>query len=167
MAGAPLGNRNNGEGWPDEHTELLRSEWAKGSSAAQVAAALGLQFNAGYSRNAVCGKVHRLGLSQVRPVMSDKPRKKRHQPYKPRPKRLAKTGNASFAMVDTPIFSRHEQSQLRCVEVEPLNISFAELQTGDCKYPYGERDFTYCGLPAIEGKPYCLSHLALCTGMGT
>jgi GcrA cell cycle regulator len=170
MAGAPLGNRNNGEGWPAEHIEALKLHYAAELSASQIAAEIGREFNARYSRNAIIGKVHRLGLTRAHqpPHSTDcLPRKKRHQPYKARPKRLAKTGNASFAMVDTPIFSRHEQSQLRCVEVVPLNVRLLDLNPNDCRYPYGDGPFTFCGHPAIEGNAYCLSHLALCTGWGT
>src|SRR5690606_16642364 len=50
-----------GEGnimWTDERVELLKKLWAEGLSASQVAKQLG-----GVTRNAVIGKVHRLGLS--------------------------------------------------------------------------------------------------------
>jgi len=44
--------------WTDERVELLKSMWGEGKSASQIAKALG-----GVTRNAVIGKVHRLGLS--------------------------------------------------------------------------------------------------------
>src|SRR5205823_14144104 len=44
--------------WTDERVETLKRLWAEGLSASQIAAALG-----GVTRNAVIGKVHRLGLS--------------------------------------------------------------------------------------------------------
>ncbi len=44
--------------WTDERVELLRRMWAEGQSASQIAKELG-----GVTRNAVIGKVHRLGLS--------------------------------------------------------------------------------------------------------
>ena len=44
--------------WTDERVELLRKLWTEGHSASQIAAQLG-----GVTRNAVIGKVHRLGLS--------------------------------------------------------------------------------------------------------
>ncbi len=44
--------------WNDERVEQLRKLWAEGKSASQIAAEIG-----GVSRNAVIGKVHRLGLS--------------------------------------------------------------------------------------------------------
>ncbi|PKP84730.1 MAG: GcrA cell cycle regulator [Alphaproteobacteria bacterium HGW-Alphaproteobacteria-2] len=44
--------------WTDERVETLRRMWAEGHSASQIAKELG-----GVTRNAVIGKVHRLGLS--------------------------------------------------------------------------------------------------------
>ena len=44
--------------WTDERVELLKKLWAEGLSASQIAGRLG-----GATRNAVIGKVHRLGLS--------------------------------------------------------------------------------------------------------
>ncbi len=44
--------------WTDERVELLRKMWSEGQSASQIAKELG-----GVTRNAVIGKVHRLGLS--------------------------------------------------------------------------------------------------------
>ena len=44
--------------WSDERVELLKKMWGEGQSASQIAKELG-----GVTRNAVIGKVHRLGLS--------------------------------------------------------------------------------------------------------
>ncbi len=46
--------------WTEERVELLRKLWGDGLSAAQVAAELG----PGITRNAVIGKIHRLGLAE-------------------------------------------------------------------------------------------------------
>src|SRR5208337_3772843 len=45
--------------WTDERVELLRQLWLDGRSASQISAQLGH----GLTRNAVIGKVHRLGLA--------------------------------------------------------------------------------------------------------
>ena len=44
--------------WTDDRVEILTKMWAEGNSASQIAKELG-----GVTRNAVIGKVHRLGLS--------------------------------------------------------------------------------------------------------
>jgi len=57
--------------WNDERVEQLKKLWAEGKSASQIAAEIG-----GVSRNAVIGKVHRLGLSgRPKAGGSSKPRK--------------------------------------------------------------------------------------------
>ena len=44
--------------WTEERVEMLKRLWQEGLSASQIAGELG-----GVTRNAVIGKVHRLGLS--------------------------------------------------------------------------------------------------------
>ena len=44
--------------WTDDRVEILKKLWVEGQSASQIAKELG-----GVTRNAVIGKVHRLGLS--------------------------------------------------------------------------------------------------------
>jgi hypothetical protein len=48
----------NGPGWTDARTERLKALWAEGRSASEIAGLLGE-----VTRNAVIGKVHRLGLA--------------------------------------------------------------------------------------------------------
>ena len=57
--------------WTDERGELLKKLWAEGLSASQIAVELG-----GITRNAVIGKVHRLGL--VPRVITVKPAPRRN-----------------------------------------------------------------------------------------
>src|ERR1700682_6193691 len=56
-AAAPA-EEHRGMTWTDERVETLKKLWTDGLSASQIAAELG-----GITRNAVIGKVHRLGLS--------------------------------------------------------------------------------------------------------
>ena len=50
--------RSDLQTWTDERVELLKKLWGDGLSASVIAGELG-----GITRNAVIGKVHRLGLS--------------------------------------------------------------------------------------------------------
>jgi GcrA cell cycle regulator len=56
--------------WTDERVETLRRMWTEGASASTIAKELG-----GVTRNAVIGKVHRLGLSNrgAEPAPTDAP----------------------------------------------------------------------------------------------
>ena len=58
--------------WTDERVELLKKMWSEGQSASQIAKELG-----GVTRNAVIGKVHRLGLSnRTAPSKAEEPAEK-------------------------------------------------------------------------------------------
>ncbi|MEM1273095.1 MAG: GcrA family cell cycle regulator [Pseudomonadota bacterium] len=56
--------------WTDERVETLKKMWSEGQSASQIAKELG-----GVTRNAVIGKVHRLGLSNRTSPQTAKPTK--------------------------------------------------------------------------------------------
>ncbi len=64
--------------WTDERVELLKKMWGEGQSASQIAKELG-----GVTRNAVIGKVHRLGLSNRTSGAAAAPEAKAKQPAKP------------------------------------------------------------------------------------
>ncbi|GAA6199431.1 GcrA family cell cycle regulator [Aquicoccus sp. SU-CL01552] len=79
--------------WTDERVELLKKMWGEGQSASQIAKELG-----GVTRNAVIGKVHRLGLSnrstgaapakaeaKAKPAEPAKPQPAATAPAKPKP----------------------------------------------------------------------------------
>ena len=80
--------------WTDERVEILKKMWGEGQSASQIAKELG-----GVTRNAVIGKVHRLGLSNratggaKAPAAKDK---------KPAPKRTAKAAPAKKPEAKAP-----------------------------------------------------------------
>ncbi|UYV39607.1 GcrA cell cycle regulator [Rhodobacteraceae bacterium D3-12] len=79
--------------WTDERVEVLKKMWGEGQSASQIAKELG-----GVTRNAVIGKVHRLGLSnrsagsktEAKPKPAAKPEAKPRVAAKPKAKPAAK-----------------------------------------------------------------------------
>ena len=71
--------------WTDERVETLKKLWADGLSASQIAAELG-----GITRNAVIGKVHRLGLSgRAKSPSSAAPRPRKARAHSPHVARRA------------------------------------------------------------------------------
>src|SRR5580698_4207458 len=81
--------------WTDERVELLKKLWSDGLSASQIAAELG-----GITRNAVIGKVHRLGLSgraKSSSSASPRPRKARSPSHMLRIGRTSIRGNTALA----------------------------------------------------------------------
>ena len=64
--------------WTDDRVETLKKMWGEGQSASQIAKELG-----GVTRNAVIGKVHRLGLSNRATTTTAKTESKAAAPKKP------------------------------------------------------------------------------------
>ncbi|PJE32203.1 GcrA cell cycle regulator [Pseudooceanicola marinus] len=97
--------------WTDERVELLKKMWAEGQSASQIAKELG-----GVTRNAVIGKVHRLGLSNrsggggasaqaapaAKPEAKAKPAPKREAAPAPEPKPEPEPSAAAAAAPAAP-----------------------------------------------------------------
>ena len=80
--------------WTDERVELLKKLWADGLSASQIAGELG-----GITRNAVIGKVHRLGLSgRAKSPSSSAPRARKPRSHMMRVQRPMSRGNTALAL---------------------------------------------------------------------
>ena len=146
--------------WNDERVELLKKLWAEGLSASQIAGRIG-----SVTRNAVIGKVHRLGLSG----RATTTRMKSHRP-RPRPA-VAKRPPATkprFANVgNTALRALYQEAEPFVVPVEELVIPVAErksiqtLEESHCRWPIGdpqEEDFHFCGKNKVTGLPYCEFH---------
>lgn len=134
--------------WTDERVDQLKKLWAEGLSASQIAGRMG-----GVTRNAVIGKVHRLGLSgRATPARPQRGRA---------PERPRDFSSGLTAGRDT-----------KPVIAEPEFIAPLVLESGDkatvptlarsmCKWPIGDptrEDFHFCGQHSTAGKPYCAYH---------
>ena len=133
--------------WTDERIGELKRMWIEGMSASQIAQALG----AGISRNAVIGKIHRLGLSGRAPVHRAAPR--RLQPSQRRaPRRL-------HAL---PRLREAEPDPIELLDIDPtLHPNVLTLNERTCKWPIGhpgEEGFHFCGRRVSPGLPYCAEH---------
>ena len=95
--------------WTDERVELLKKLWSEGLSASAIAAELG-----GVTRNAVIGKVHRLGLSGRAKAPSQQPQRRAKPTRAPsHPMRSASTfvrGNVALAADLSPSTQLSPQS---------------------------------------------------------
>jgi GcrA cell cycle regulator len=142
--------------WTDERVELLKKLWQDGLSASQIAAELG-----GVTRNAVIGKVHRLGLSGRGQPTSSIKRQRRAHPTGIRRTRTLTMGNLALK----PSFDalpEHELQPRRNVVVPiPRKLSILQLSEATCKWPIGDPghdDFYFCGHDSLESAPYCEYH---------
>lgn len=130
--------------WTDDRVEILIRLWRDGGSARQIARRLG-----GVTRNAVIGKIHRLGLSgraapsapggrRPKPKVE---RRLRQAPPAPRPR-------AGVAPPQPP---------------ETGAATIVSIRRGQCRWPIGDPlvdGFCLCGRPAVHGA-YCAPHGAL------
>ncbi|MGN6423386.1 MAG: cell cycle sigma 70 cofactor GcrA [Asticcacaulis sp.] len=147
--------------WTDERVETLKKLWQEGHSASQIAKTLG-----GVTRNAVIGKVHRLGLSgRAAPSQPTRPLYKPARPSRP-------VGNAERAVNERPQAAaprRNEPMVARPVISTPATpyvetpgtATVLTLGSKMCKWPIGDPisdEFSFCGRVASDGAPYCVEH---------
>jgi GcrA cell cycle regulator len=152
--------------WTDERVELLTKLWAEGLSASQIANRLG-----GVTRNAVIGKVHRLGLSG-RTTTS---RAKSSRPRRRAPSRaggrsgggatLRTHGNVALKPYydpETDLEPDLTPSPIQELFIPPSErASILTLKETMCRWPIGDpgdEEFHFCGRPSDQGVPYCEFH---------
>jgi GcrA cell cycle regulator len=138
-------------GWTDERVETLKKLWLDGHSASQIAKQLGQ----GVTRNAVIGKVHRLGLSgRAAPSKPARPATFRAA----RPARPAIAAPVQRRPIERPTAAEPTPVQVR--DEQPGTATVLTLGAHMCKWPIGdptENGFTFCGRRASEGS-YCVEH---------
>ncbi len=158
--------------WTDERVEILKKMWGEGQSASQIAKELG-----GVTRNAVIGKVHRLGLSNratggAKTAAKEKPAAKAAPKAAPAKKAAAKKAAAPAATpepapkpvvpIRKPIvpagqplppqpsaneISPEALASVREVEKGAKKLNLMELTERTCKWPIGD--------PATEEFWFC------------
>lgn len=170
----PLLLRNSRGGvmsWTDERVEVLKKMWGEGQSASVIAKELG-----GVTRNAVIGKVHRLGLSNrvtsttAKPAAKEKAKTQAKakpaapatptappKPAAPAPETMRVTPPAVRKIIPAgqplpPQPSANEISpealaKVSEVEKTAKKISLMELTEKTCKWPVGD--------PATEDFWFC------------
>lgn len=152
----------NPVGWNEERVEQLKKLWLEGLSASQIASRLG-----GVTRNAVIGKVHRLGLSGR--ATTSRMKSHRHRPRvtaAAAAKRLARSrfgssGNPALRALYQPDAEPFQPSAEELVI--PLNERKTIQTLGEChcRWPIGDPqtpEFHFCGKTKVSGLPYCEFH---------
>ncbi len=143
----------NSPGWTDTRIERLKAFWADGRPASEIAALLG-----DVTRNAVIGKVHRLGLAG-RKTTSRQPAPRRTSP------RRNGSGSAGLrrppARIVRPAFPPMPAPP---PPVAALMVPLRQLRDDQCRWPIGdpyEAGFGFCGCQKAPGVPYCGHHAAI------
>ena len=156
--------------WTDGRVEILKKMWGEGQSASQIAKELG-----GVTRNAVIGKVHRLGLSNRAGSAGAKAAAKEKAPKaeakKPAPAPAAKpqpktesaapppqpkvAGRRAIIPAGQPLppqpsaneISPEALAKVNEIEKKSKKIGLMELTERTCKWPVGD--------PATEDFWFC------------
>jgi GcrA cell cycle regulator len=155
--------------WNDERVETLKKLWSEGLSASQIAGRLGRDL----SRNAVIGKVHRLGLSARANA--------RHSMYSRRVGKVSAAKQHSKLATESKRRAlirrgKYDEARAACVVIapnfkplplppEPVRpeklVSFLDLQDNQCRFIYGDpktADHGFCGGKKVPGLSYCEGH---------
>lgn len=138
-------------GWTDERVTTLKKLWLDGLSASQIAKQLG-----GVTRNAVIGKVHRLGLSgRAAPSQPQRPAFKPQRvarPAAPAPQPVRRPAVVGGPVAPSPVIHRVEEAG---------SATVLTLGAHMCKWPIGDPSsdgFSFCGRRTGEDGPYCSEH---------
>lgn len=154
-------------GWTDERAEIATTMFKDWASASQIARALG-----GVTRNAVIGKLNRLGLDGesrqcTRVNKGGRPHKKAGSiqaakirsmsPFAPKQAKLAPRFSADPGFVRAS--SKMDELPPEAIGVARKGVT--DLLSTDCRWPIGDplqTDFHFCGLTKLDGISYCEFH---------
>lgn len=160
--------------WTEERVEVLKTMWLAGSSASQIAATLG-----DVTRNAVIGKVHRLGLSgRGKPTSTAAPRARKPRTANAGASRSRRSTTARPSAQPLTVGAtalKPSEELVAEIDVVPVargradlvlvgdspRLSIQELKENTCRWPIGDPlhdDFHFCGRSTQEGHPYCEYH---------
>jgi GcrA cell cycle regulator len=144
--------------WNPERVALLRNFIGAGLTCSQIAAEIGV------TRNAVIGKIHRLGLGPGRPAAAPG---RACPPRTRRPRLSSQRQMLRLIGAEAP-----RAAEGAAIEAEPFDTgqrcSLLELEHGKCRWPVadqssasGATNFVFCGNEAVEGFSYCAGHARL------
>ena len=150
--------------WDEEKVERLKALWSSGHSAGQIAATM-----PGHTRNAVIGKVHRLGLA-------GRARGGEEAPAAAPPSKTVEIETA-IAVVETQapepvaILAHRPAPEFPAPAPVPApepvalavsqRVTIMDLRESMCRWPLGDPttpEFRFCGARSITGLPYCTHH---------
>ena len=142
--------------WSTDRIEQLKRCFDAGLTCSQIAREIGV------TRNAVIGKMNRMGLSRPRDVLSAQMR---------RASKLARAKPERNWRRLTIIAQRKMlRDAFPVAEPEEIPIfngrgcTLLELKQGQCRWPINEpgaENFCFCGNEAFQGFSYCAGHARL------
>ena len=159
--------------WLPEHSAALRDLRIRGMSYSQIADTINARFNTAYTRYAALSRGQRMGLGCLDRLEPSLPEPFDRLDSRPeagrlpvdRPREVRAEPRADLVRRPKSFSGRQDLPELRCAEVMPRHLALLELQSGDCRYPYGGDHegemMTFCGHPRRPGSSYCPAHFHL------
>lgn len=137
------------EPWNDARIESLKKHVGEGLTLNQIAACMSTAGRT-FSRNAIMGKVYRLGLTLAGSTNAPgwRPRVAKAAPPKRDPKPATNRSAKSKPYYESP--------------ESPGMVKLLDLRVCHCRWPVGDptsEDFRFCGRPMVRGA-YCTGHAA-------
>jgi len=147
--------------WTEERVAILKKLWTDGLSASQIALKLG-----NVSRNAVIGKVHRLGLSgraTTSRMRSVRPRARVVAfPSRTPSVQYRSHGNTALKALFLPAPLPAPEPVLDDIEIPMADrVDLLSLKDCMCRWPLGDpqdETFRFCGRRTRNGSSYCEHH---------
>ena len=134
--------------WTTERIDQLRNFVVAGLSCSQIAAEIGV------SRNAVIGKIHRLGIGPGRPAASPA---RTCPPRARRPRQSPQIRLLRLFSAEAPALAETGTAPIDTAQ----RCALVALTNDKCRWPIGdpcEADFVFCGNAAVSGFSYCPGH---------
>jgi GcrA cell cycle regulator len=146
--------------WTSARIEMLKKLFDAGLSCSQIAGEIGT------TRNAVIGKMHRLGLSRPKNLFANriKPARAETDAWRPKMSRPKLRGLSIGAQRDMLRAAYPGSAATEAPIDSPQKCSLLELRPAQCRWPISEpgaRDFSFCGNPSADGFSYCMGHARL------
>lgn len=146
--------------WTSERIEMLKKLFDAGLSCSQIAGEIGT------TRNAVIGKMHRLGLSRPKNLFANriKPARVAKDTWRPKALRPKMRGLSIGAQRDMLRAAYPACNGAETPIDSPQKCSLLELRPAQCRWPISEpgaQDFAFCGNPSADGFSYCMGHARL------
>src|SRR5262245_32697056 len=145
--------------WSKARTRYLRRRWSQGARGRDSASALGH----GITRNAVIGKIHRLGIADLSPFGGAPGRRNAtiHYVDKSGDRIWRRRGPLPAWVVNAKPYV--EDARLDANVPRRRRRALLELSEDTCRWPVGDprsTRFFFCGAPPAHNKPYCAEHCA-------
>jgi GcrA cell cycle regulator len=134
--------------WTMEQDNQLRELHVAKETFVEIGAQIGV------TKNAAIGRAHRLGLPPRRDMSAPlKPRNR--SPNRPKAEPRVSMQRVAMLLKTEPVSA----------DIPPIGTkSLLDLAPDECRFPFGDKPYTFCGCRTFTGLPYCAGHARIAYG---